>query len=229
MSARRAEHLLAAALCAFMLATSVAASDGVLIQDLKLRAAAGDRAATRQLAEAYYLGRDGLPQDFKEAANWYLKLARQGDARAQTSMGLMYARGYGVQKDPAQAVRWWSFAAAQNDPAAQFNLGLAHTTGDGVAQDFARAAEWYRRAASRGHVAAQHNLGMLYHEGRGTPRDPLRAYYWLAIAAKQGDDVAQSAIRDVASGMSPEDMQRADRQVAEWFQKAGKVWQYEKK
>jgi TPR repeat protein len=76
----------------------------------------------------------------QRAADWYLRLAKTGDARAQTSLGLMYARGYGVPKNLAEAHRWWNFAAIQNDPGAQYNLGLTYVRGEGVTVDYERAA-----------------------------------------------------------------------------------------
>jgi len=193
------------------------------IEDLKIRSNAGDKRATRQLAEMYYVGRGGVEQNFGEAARWYEKLARQGDARAQTSLGLMYARGYGVPKNLQTARRWWSFAASQNDPGAQFNLGLIYSRGEGVAQDLPQAAQWYNRAAIRGHVQAQHNLGMLYHGGLGVERDPVRAYYWVKVAALQGDEVAQDSLKVVASGMSADQVGDAEAQAAEWMKKYKKV------
>jgi TPR repeat protein len=61
-----------ARLCACVLVLALAsgatwAHDNISIADLKVRAAAGDKTATRQLADAYYLGR-GVEQDFKQAA-----------------------------------------------------------------------------------------------------------------------------------------------------------------
>src|SRR3954468_14346051 len=93
-------RLFGAALTAVLFAsgTAFAAEDKLQLNDLKIRAEAGDKTATRQIAEAYYLGR-GVDQDFKLAAQWYEKLAKQGDVRAQTSLGLIYARGYGVEKN----------------------------------------------------------------------------------------------------------------------------------
>lgn len=216
---------LAAVACA-LLAAGIphAAEQGKLnVDDLKTRADAGDRTATRQLADAYYVGRDGVEQNFSEAARWYEKLAKQGDIRAQTTMGLMYSRGYGVKKDSQVAHRWWNFAAAQNDPGAQYNLGLSFANGDGVAQDYERAVQWYSKAAQRGHIQAQHNLGMLYHEGKGIERDPLRAYYWLRVAALQGDDVSQEALKLVSQGMSADQVRQADNQADEWMKKYKRI------
>jgi hypothetical protein len=206
-----------AAVAAFGLA---AAQDKVDVDDLKVRAGGGDKAAVRQLADMYYSGRGGVEQDFREAARWYEKLAKLGDARAQTSLGLMYARGYGVEKNLRTAHRYWSFAAAQNDPGAQFNLGLSYSLGHGVAQDFGRAAQWYTKAASRGHVQAQHNLGMLYYLGKGVDRDPVRAYFWVRVAALQGDEVARETEATVAADLTPEQIQEADAEADAWTKKA---------
>lgn len=199
------------------------ARDGVSVEDLKVRSGAGDKTATRQLAEMYYAGRGGVGQDLGEAARWYERLAKQGDARAQTSLGLMYARGYGVEKNLQAAHRWWSFAAAQNDPGAQYNLGLSFSNGEGVAQDFGRAADWYTKAAVRGNVHAQRNLGLFYHEGKGVARDPVSAYYWIRIAALQGDDVAQDALKIVGKSMSADQIRQAESQADEWMKKYKKI------
>lgn len=219
MSFRRLVCLVLSVAC-FGLA---AAQDKINVEDLKIRAEAGDKTATRQLAESYYLGRGGIEQNFSEAARWYEKLAQQGDARAQTSIGLMYARGYGVEKSLVTARKWWSFAAAQNDPGAQYNLGLIYSRGEGVAQDYVQAVQWYTKAAQRGHVQAQHNLGMLYHDGKGLERDPVRAYFWIKVAALQGDDVALDSLKNVSSGMSSGQITEAEAQADEWMKKAKKI------
>ena len=224
MALRSALQLLALLACfGLAAAQDQPAPEKISVEDLRIRADAGNRSATRQLAEMYYVGRGGVEQDFAEAARWYEKLAKLGDPRAQTSLGLMYARGYGVAKNLETARRWWSFAASQNDPGAQFNLGLLYSRGEGVAEDLKQAAQWYNRAAVRGHVQAQHNLGMLYHGGLGVERDPLRAYYWVKVAALQGDDVAQDSLKVVATGMSDDQIRQAEAQAEEWMRKYKKT------
>lgn len=216
MTGRRFSRLVAALLLAA--AAGFAWSQGKAnIEELKARSEAGNRSATRQLAELYYLGRGGVEQNFSEAARWYEKLARQGDPRAQTSLGLMYARGYGVARNMETARKWWNFAAAQNDPGAQYNLGVIYSKGEGVEQDFSRAAQWLRLAAQRGHIQAQNNLGLLYHEGRGLERDPVRAYFWLKVATLQGDDVSQQALANVGKAMSADQIREAESQADEWM------------
>lgn len=191
----------------------------VNVEDLKVRSDAGDKTAARQLAEMYYLGRGGVEQNFSEAARRYEQLARQGDARAQTSLGLMYAGGHGVEKNLQTAHKWWLFAAAQNDPGAQYNLGVIYSRGEGIAQDHAQAAQWLTRAAQRGHIQAQHNLGMLYYEGKGLERDPVRAYFWLKVAALQGDNVSQDALKAVGKDLSADQIRLAETQADGWMQK----------
>jgi TPR repeat protein len=44
---------------------------------------------------------------------WYQKAADQGDAKAQSNLGTMYAFGKGVLKDYKQAVYWYQKAADQ--------------------------------------------------------------------------------------------------------------------
>ena len=45
--------------------------------------------------------------DFEETK----QAAEQGDASAQSNLGLMYARGDGVPENDAEAVRWYRLAA----------------------------------------------------------------------------------------------------------------------
>ena len=196
---------------------AAAAQDRINVEDLRTRSDAGDRSAMRQLAELYYLGRGGVQQDFGEAARWYEHLAKQGDARAQSSLGLMYARGYGVPKNLETARRWWSFAAAQNDPGAQYNLGVVYATGEGVPQDYKQAAHWLDRAARRGHVQAQHNLGVLYREGKGVERDPALGYFWTKVAALQGDEVALASLESAAATLSADQLNQADGRADDWM------------
>jgi TPR repeat protein len=41
-------------------------------------------------------------QDYIEAANWFRKAADQGNADAQTSLGVLYVNGQGVPKCPSR-------------------------------------------------------------------------------------------------------------------------------
>ena len=82
--------------------------------------------------------------DFATALREWTPLAEQGDAIAQTSLGVLYERGDGVPQDIKQAVRWYRLAAEQGDAIAQFNLGIMYDNGRGVSQDYKEAVKWYR-------------------------------------------------------------------------------------
>ena len=195
---------LAASLC-----IGVQAQDAIDIDDLKLRSEAGDKAATRALAEAYYVGRGGVEQNYQTAALWYRRLATQGDARAQTSLGLMYARGLGFEKNLSEARRWWSLAAAQNDPGAQHNLGVVYLEGQGVPADAAQALHWFRRAAARGHVLSQRILGLMLYDGVGTAPDRIGGLMWITIAAENGEEVAEQTLKMLAERVPAAQMSEA--------------------
>jgi len=57
--------------------------------------------------------------DYTEALRWFRKAAAQGDANAQTFLGLMYGSGRGVKQDDAEALNWFRKAAAQGNADAQ--------------------------------------------------------------------------------------------------------------
>ena len=205
---------LAASLC-----LGAQAQDAINIDDLTMRSDAGDKAATRALAEAYYLGRGGVEQSYQTAALWYRRLASQGDARAQTSLGLMYARGLGFEKNLAEARRWWSLAAAQNDPGAQHNLGVVYLEGQGVAADAAQALHWFRRAAAAGHVLSQRILGLMLYDGEGTAPDRIAGLMWITIAAQNGEEVAEQTLKMLAERVPSGQMSEARARAKEWLKK----------
>jgi hypothetical protein len=97
----------------------------------------------------YYNG-DGVPKDSAETERWYRKAAEQGDAVAQSDLGVMYANGDGVPKDSAEAVRWFRKAAEQSHAAAQSNLGKMYYNGIGVPKDALEGLAWVNIAASAG-------------------------------------------------------------------------------
>ena len=96
-----------------------------------------------------------MPEDHAEAVRWYRLAAVQGDARAQTNLGFMFATGRGVSKDIVEAERWYRLAAEQGHVSAQYNLGVMYASGEGVPLDIVRAYMWWDVAASQGEEGAQ--------------------------------------------------------------------------
>ena len=60
-------------------------------------------------ADAYMEG------DFVTALKEWTPLAEQGDADAQTNLGVMYDNGQGVPQDDKTAVKWFTLAAEQGN------------------------------------------------------------------------------------------------------------------
>jgi len=79
----------------------------------------------------FYNGR-GVPQNYAEAMKWYRLAADQGQARAQSGLGGMYASGQGVPKNDAEAIKWFRLAANQGNATAQVNLGGMVANGPGI-------------------------------------------------------------------------------------------------
>jgi hypothetical protein len=78
---------------------------------------------------------------------WYRKAAAQGDADAQTIVGLMYVNGHGASRDYTQALIWYRKAADQGNGRAQLGLGLMYANGHGVPQDYVRAHMWFKHCS----------------------------------------------------------------------------------
>ncbi|MBU1682515.1 sel1 repeat family protein [Patescibacteria group bacterium] len=92
--------------------------------------------------------------DYATALKVWEKLAKQGDAGAQYSLGKMYFAGKGVPQDKEKAIKWFTTAAENGDNFSQYTLGGIYAEGKGVLQDFVQAYVWYNIAASQGNETA---------------------------------------------------------------------------
>lgn len=144
--------------------------------------------------------------------------AKQGDAGAQYSLGLVYLTGDGVAVDAAQAVHWFRRSAEQGLASAQSDLGHCYLQGRGVETNPALAIEWFQKAAWQGHAGAQYILGWCYYVGSGVAADKARGVSWLRCAAEHGISPAQLLLaeahrtgRGVAKDLS---------QATYWLQRA---------
>lgn len=83
-----------------------------------------------------------------------LRLAGNGDARAQNILAEFYIAGYGVRPNKARAYHWYGLAARQGIAIAQLNLGTLYEDGLGAPRDLVRAYMWYEIAAKNGQAVA---------------------------------------------------------------------------
>ena len=101
----------------------------------------GNADAQFKLGWMYELG-EGVPQDIKEAINWYQLSAKQGNASAQLSLGTRYLTGVTVPQDFKAALKWNRLSAEQGNGFAQFSLGGMYAHGQGVPKNFVAGYMW---------------------------------------------------------------------------------------
>ena len=82
-----------------------------------------------------------------ELVKLWRKQAAQGNAQAQTTLGLLYSTGDGVPHDPRTAIKWFRKAAEQGDGFGQLMLSTKYFEGDGVARDPVKGVAWAILAA----------------------------------------------------------------------------------
>ena len=69
-----------------------------------------DGTAQNTVGNLYYLGL-GVEQDFRRAAEWYLKAALNRDSDAMINMAMLQKNGQGgLKRDPLKAFSWFRFA-----------------------------------------------------------------------------------------------------------------------
>jgi len=129
-------------------------------------------------------GRFIAPEEYFEAAQWYLKAARQGHAIAQNSLAKLYIEGRGVPKSCREAAKWRSQAAKQGYSEAQEKLADMYFSGAGLRQDKAKAVKWRCCAAEDGNESAQSSLSYAYFYGLSVRQDGAVAMKWRRLAQK---------------------------------------------
>ena len=151
------------------------------------------------------------------AVKWMRKAAREGVAKAQNQLGVLYEKGLGVQKSQKQSVNWYRRAAEQGHPAALFNMGRMCCLGP--SPDYKTAFAWYLKSADQGNAEAQFQLGKMCEQGQGiSSPDHLKAFNWYQEAAQKGNPKAQYALGVLyKTGLGVE---KNNENASRWFHRA---------
>jgi len=128
---------------------------------------------------------------FLTAFNEATQRAKNGDAKAMTLLGELYAKGQGVGRDDQKAAEWYKLAADRGDREALFALGTFRLDGRAGPRDRAEAMRLFMQAAKLGHAGAAYNVGLANLEPQG---DIKLAAEYLGIASKAGLPEAQYAL-----------------------------------
>ena len=196
----------------------------------------GDAIAQELLGTLYTLG-NGVPKDYKKAAEWYEKAASQGVDEAQYSLGMMYYDGIGVPQDYINAYVYFNLAAASDHNKAIFKIYLVQAImsrdqiekAQNISQELfkkivdnkkfaADVIEAAIKKAESGDAKAQYELGLRYAAGANVPRNDKKAFEWYEKSALQGNATAQynlGMMYSTGTGV-PND----DKKALEWLEKA---------
>jgi TPR repeat protein len=143
----------------------------------------GEAEAQYQIGESYLAGWF-VPRQPVVGERWLVLAAKQGHAKAQHSLSLLYMSGSRAQGDAAS---WLN--EAQGDLTARANAELLFPEGLDIAPDSEKAFRFAQSAAEQGLGCAQANLGMFYLRGIGTGQNFAKALEWCGRAAQQHEAV----------------------------------------
>lgn len=186
-------------------------------QICSLAASRNDVNAIKIIGDMFYWGwADIVEKDYKEALEWYVKAAQEGNSEAKFNLGVLYENGKGVAVDFNRAFKWYLSAAQDGHPVAQFNIGNMYSKGAGVTQNQNHAARWYLKAAEQGDVDAQYNIGNRYALGNGVSENLVEAYKWYLIASNNGDVDAGKNLSLLAEEMTENQINEAKTLADNW-------------
>ncbi|MCB5285253.1 MAG: sel1 repeat family protein [Candidatus Cloacimonetes bacterium] len=117
--------------------------------------------------------------------------AEGGDPIAQNELGLLYAKGDGIEKDLFKAKKLFYKSAIQGCADAQFHLGWCYESGKGTEPKPKEAFKWYQKASNQEHAIAQYFLSQCYNRGIGTKSDNGKWIEYLRKSAENGYGYAQ--------------------------------------
>lgn len=178
------------------------------------RAAEKGFTAAEQLLSEIQQMRTGSPSINLEAES---KLAEEGDAGAQFTLGMEYRKGRFVPLDLKRAINYLEQAARQGFPLAEWALGEMYETGEGLSQDYEQAFDLYRSAAERGVRQAQYRLGLMYERGIGRTPDMKMASFWYGVAAHRSYEEARARKAELDSQLRSGDRTAAEKMTKAYF------------
>ncbi|MDR2837938.1 MAG: sel1 repeat family protein [Azonexus sp.] len=204
---------------------------GAALRHMAARGSAEAKNALRELAKQQ-TATPPTPEDARQAERdvateriaMIEKIANEGEAGAQFTLGMSYKDGESVAQDEAKAIAWLSKAAAQGHPLAknelqrlevwrdlrdraekgdadaQVEVGERYSGGYGVKLDITQAIAWYKKADAQGNADAPYFLGRIYENGHiGVEQDDAQAIAWYRKAAERGHDNVQDALNRIAA------------------------------
>jgi len=178
-------------------------------------AEAGDAAAANAMGVLFA---DGLAveRDYRKAAAWYERAARQGHGEAMFNLGFLHYRGAGgLAADWRKAALWLSRAADAGHGYAAALVGPLYGQGKGVAPNPSKAKTYCLQGAEAGIASAQYDAGRMLAAERST-ESLIGAYTWFAIAAEAGYPGAALNRAIVGESLTDDEIARAEKAAETW-------------
>ncbi|WWC87074.1 uncharacterized protein L201_001960 [Kwoniella dendrophila CBS 6074] len=125
-----------------------------------------------------------IPQDFKKAKEYFLKVARVLWPKDFENDGSV-AKRRKFSKEQEDQIREPAMVAAAF-------LGRMSLRGEGSKPDYRRARLWYERAAEFGDREALNGLGIIHRDGLVVPQDKQKAFHYFQASASQ--DLAEAQV-----------------------------------
>lgn len=132
--------------------------------------------------------------DFSQAFEGFQRLSKEGDARADFQLGVMYLYGRGIKEDSAIAANYFERAAEKGNEGAILVLGRMYLEGSGVTKDIDKAIKIYENGASQNMPVFGYLLGNLYLDTSFPKADDKKAVEWLNKAAEENSPEALYAL-----------------------------------
>lgn len=167
------------------------------ISIIMLQAQAGNAVAQNTVGLWYYLGKDTIRQDYKQALQWWARAAKQDNADAIGNMAMCYQLGRGTSADSAMAVKLYEAAVKKgnknvipqherlSDKGSVFSsllLRECYLKGIGIDKSPQQATVYLEKAAKGGHVDSQYMLALQLLNGKQAEK----AAVWFKQAAAKG-------------------------------------------
>lgn len=152
-------------------------------------------------------------QDWKTAFDLLLPLAQKGDYQAQANLGILYARGQGVEQDFEKAYWWFSEAAERGSIKAINNLAVFYLQGNSVKKDIKHSIKLFEKTAESGSLDAMMVLGQIY---ENELKELPMAFKWFKKAAEAGNHDAQYRLAMMYE--KGEGTKKNKKQAVYWYQ-----------
>jgi len=110
-----------------------------------------------------------------------MRLAQDGDLRAQARLCFLYQAGLGVVQSFAMAATYCRSAAERGEANAQYLLGLMYDKGQGVGRDVVLAYMWLDLAAAGGSPSVRAAYARI-RDAVATKMTPAQLQYGQALA-----------------------------------------------